>query len=150
MQPVAQIELFPSFAGPIPVEVTRQRNPVGLGMLALSLALAGAGLGLGVAAYRLRRDYGRLVCDDATVGVPLSFEGDWWALRGRRLYWDARRSGARMPSEIGMAILTAEISASSPCLSQFPPHADSLPRNALFWSRLLEHVRREMAADVVA
>ena len=153
MQAMAQIEWFPSFAGPIPVAVTRQSNPLGIGMIALSLALAGTGLGLGYAAYRLRRDYGRLVCHDfqgLTVGVPLDFEGDWWKLRGQRLYWQARRAGATMPSELGMAILTAELGTGSPCLSQFPPHADTLPRNALFWSRLLEHVRGEMANEVVA
>lgn len=141
-----ELAVHQPLAAPVPV---RRPNPVGTGVLLASAALAAVGVGFGVAGFRARRSYGKLECaqDKPVVGVPLAYQGDWWADRGRRLYWKVRRAGATTAPEIARAIIAADIGNDSPCLAQFPPHSQTHERNITLWNGMLEHVQQEMASE---
>lgn len=141
-----ELAVHPPFPGPQPM---RASNPLGLGVVLATTAMAALGVGFGIAGFRSRRNYGRLRCaeDQPVVGVPLDYEGDWWADRGRRLYWKARRGGLTTAPEIARRIIASDIGDGSPCLRQFPPHSQTLERNLALWQHLIERVQTEMAAE---
>jgi len=154
MEP-GQVEVAPPFAGPVTVQAPRR----GLGTVGIlvSCGLAGLGLGFGVAAYRRMRRLGKLYCalellDGETYGMPvvgvnLGYEGDWWKDRGERLYWQARNEGATTAEGIGTRMIAADIGASSACMEQFPPHANTHPQNVELWDNLMTHVQSQMAKE---
>lgn len=121
-------------------------------MILGAIVLTGLGVGAATAAVVKRRSYGRLRCaeDAPIVGVPLDYHGDWWADRGRRLYWRVRRSGGTTGPGIARGIIGADIGDDPRCMAQFPPHADTHPRNVEFWRHLLDAVYHEMNTERMA
>jgi hypothetical protein len=130
----------------------------GWGIVAAAAALTAVGVGAAWVARRRLLDLGRLTCaeDNGVVGVDVNYYGEYWAQRGRKSYWRARRAGATDAESIALYILRDEVTAGSgreanveACLAQFPPHGETHPRNILFWQNLMDAVRREMAAEQV-
>ncbi len=114
-------------------------------------------LRFGVSALRHRRGHGRLRCADdygtpgsVHVGVALDYDGDWWDERGQRLYWGARRSGETTAPGITRKIIAEEVGADSTCMSQFPPHSNTIEANSGLWNHLISRVQQEMANERAA
>jgi hypothetical protein len=149
------MELAPPFPGPIALNPygVPVRNPIGIGFMLGAVALSLVGIGGVYMGYRAKHR-GRLICrtDNFTIGVPTSYNGDWWADRGERLYFQARRDGHTSGEQIALAIIRDEISGGpygagesvERCMSQFPPHSETHPGNVTFWQNLMERVLTEM------